>query len=164
MRLVMSARSRLRPSWLKMYASLRFIVPSSMPAMVCSVITMRFRNSKRVRLLMPVARSCVNSAKNWLSSSQASVGRISRSVRAFSRADCSDEQIEPGLALSAMRKATTSRSSPRVALPSNCLSNSARLPEMSTSGSQPGAMPPGRSSSRLVFTPMMRAVFSARSR
>jgi hypothetical protein len=36
--------------------------------------------------------------------------------------------------------------------------------EMSTSGSQPGAMPPGRSSNRLVFTPMMRAVFSARSR
>jgi hypothetical protein len=32
------------------------------------------------------------------------------------------------------------------------------------SGDQPGAMPPGRSSSRLVFTPMMRAVFSARSR
>jgi hypothetical protein len=99
-----------------------------------------------------------------LSNSQASVGRISRSVRAFSRAAVSEEQIDPGFCLSAIRKWTTSRSSPLVPLSLNWASNSARLPEMSTSGSQPGAMPPGRSSSRLVFTPMMRAVFSARSR
>jgi hypothetical protein len=72
--------------------------------------------------------------------------------------------MEPGLVLSAIRNCTTSRSSTRVALPSRSWSYSARFPEMSTSGSQPGAMPPGRSSNRLVFTPMMRAVFSARSR
>ena len=78
------------------YASLRFMVPSSMPAIDCSAITMRFRNSKRVRLLMPVPRSLLNSAKNSLSSSQASVGRISRNVRAFSRAATSEEHIEPG--------------------------------------------------------------------
>jgi hypothetical protein len=64
-----------------------------MPAIVCSVITMRLRNSKRVRLLIPVDRSFVKSAKNWLSSSHASVGRISRSVRAFSRAQASEARV-----------------------------------------------------------------------
>ena len=164
MRLVMSARSRLRPSRLKMYASLRFIVPSSMPAMVCSVITMRLRNSKRVRLLMALDTS-LHALGEELVEQLPGLGRqdLAQRARVLARG-VHDEQIEPGLDLSAIRKVTTSRSSPRVALPSCCWSNSARLPEMSTSGSQPGAMPPGRSSSRLVFTPMMRAVFSARSR
>jgi hypothetical protein len=47
---------------------------------------MRLRNSKRVRLLMALSTLRVHSPMNSLSSSQASVGRISRSVRAFSRA------------------------------------------------------------------------------
>ena len=129
--------------------------------MVCSVTTTRFRKSKRVRLLMPAARSLLNSAKNSLSSSQASVGRISRSVRAFSRAAVSERADRAGIFLVGDQEVARRRA----LRPSFSLaSNSARLPEMSTSGSQPGAMPPGRSSSRLVFTPMMRAVFSARSR
>src|ERR1044072_4405379 len=99
MRLVMSARSRLRPRTPKGCASLRFMVPSSMPAMVCSVTTMRLRNSKRVRLLMAPSTLRVHSPMNSLSSSQASVGRIWRSVRAFSRAACRLEQMEPGVGL-----------------------------------------------------------------
>jgi hypothetical protein len=80
-------------------------------------------------------------------------------VRAFSRAADSEDTSDPGLSASPIRKRTTLRS-----LNSSWRArNSSRPPVIAIKGSHPGAMPRGRSSSRLALTSTMRPMFSARS-
>src|SRR5256885_4731938 len=62
--------------------------------LVCRLLLEKKKNTKRIRLLNPVAKSGLHSVDHALISSQAAVGRISRHVRQVLHAQCRRSLID----------------------------------------------------------------------